>query len=81
MAGSGPRHSLDDYSDTFLKDSLYMICLFVYIYIYIQYMDMNICVYLYIYIQCIYIYIYIYMRVPEYAGLAARPFRKSGGGR
>ena len=78
MAGSGPRHSLDDYSDTSLKGWL-IYDMFVYIYIYIQYMDMNICVYLYIYIQCI--YIYIYMRVPEYAGLAARPFRKSGGGR
>ena len=34
MAGSGPRHSLDDYSDTSLKGWL-IYDMFVYIYIYI----------------------------------------------
>ena len=52
MAGSGPRHSPDDYSDTSLKDGLYMMCLFIYIYSVYGYE------YMYVYI---YIYIYIYM--------------------
>ena len=60
MAGSGPRHSPDDYSDTSLKDGLYMMCLFIYIYSVYGYEYMYVYIYIYIYI-----YICIRSRVPR----------------